>query len=352
MVTLLLASITKKNKGLCAGYSINIKGPQNNFFIDQKDVEQLVMKATKGNIKGQAVAEFNLKELKGMLEKNSWINEAVLYFDNQDILHISIKEKEPVARLFTISGSSFYIDSAAKKLPLSDKLSARVPVFTSFPEGKGMSKMDSALLDNVKGIANYIFKNPFWQSQVAQIEITPERTFEMIPVVGNHIVKLGNGENINRKFQRLMVFYTQVVSKTGFDKYKIIDVQFEGQVVASRFAGIARVDSIQLRKNVEKLLQQSREAENDTVVRMLPVVEKTLANDDADSISLNDPNPVIVKENESGNTTTVMKPAPLKNPVVKTVKPIVKENKPKPVEKKPKAIMPKKPAEDPNGGYN
>lgn len=352
MFTLLLASISKKNKGVCAGYSITIKGPQNNFFIDQKDVEGLLRKVTKGNIKGQAISAINLKEIKRVLEKDSWINEAVLYFDNKDVLHVTIKEREPVARLFTISGSSFYIDSAAKKLPLSDKLSARVPVFTSFPDGKILRVKDSVLLVNVKGIANYIFKNPFWQSQVAQIDITPEGTFEMIPVVGNHTVKLGDGENISNKFRRLMVFYKQVLSKTGFDKYKIIDVQYAGQVVVSRYAANAKIDSIQLRRNVEKLLQQSRDAENDTVVRMLPVVERTLANDDADSISLKESNQLIVKEKEKSGAPAIAKPVPAKKPEVKTVKPTVKENKPDAVEKKPKAVMPKKPVEDPDGGYN
>ncbi|MGB3006111.1 MAG: hypothetical protein WBC06_06365, partial [Chitinophagaceae bacterium] len=200
--------------------------------------------------------------------------------------------------------------------------------------------------------ANYIFKNPFWQSQVAQIDITPEGTFEMIPVVGNHTVKLGDGENISNKFRRLMVFYKQVLSKTGFDKYKIIDVQYAGQVVVSRYAANAKIDSIQLRRNVEKLLQQSRDAENDTVVRMLPVVERTLANDDADSISLKESNQLIVKEKEKSGAPAIAKPVPAKKPEVKTVKPTVKENKPDAVEKKPKAVMPKKPVEDPDGGYN
>ncbi len=57
--------------------------------------------------------------------------------------------------------------------------------------------------------------DPFWMAQVAQIDITAERTFEMTPVVGNHLVKLGNGEDMDKKFHRLMVFYKQVLSKTG-----------------------------------------------------------------------------------------------------------------------------------------
>ena len=41
MITLLLAAISKKNSGRCSDYSITIKGSENNFFIDKKDVEEL-----------------------------------------------------------------------------------------------------------------------------------------------------------------------------------------------------------------------------------------------------------------------------------------------------------------------
>jgi cell division protein FtsQ len=363
MLTLLLAAISKKNKGQCRDYSITIKGAENNLFIDHKDVEQLLVKATKGNIKGKAVASFKLHELELMLEHNTWIEEAELYFDNRDVLHITITEKEPVARLFTTAGNSFYIDSLGKKMPLSDKLSARVPVFTGFPEKKKLTAADSVLLNDVRATANYIVKDPFWMSQVAQIDITPERNFEMIPVVGNHLVKLGNGDDIDKKFHRLMVFYKQVLSKTGFDKYKVIDVQYKGQVVASKYAGNAVIDSVQLRRNVEKLLRQSIEAENDTVIRAMPPIAKL----EIDSASADDPslldNKKITpeqKNNPNPLKPSLSKPAQvdnkpvMKQPVKENSPKQVKVNKPKPAEKKkePKAVMPKKPVEDANGGYN
>lgn len=353
MLTLLLAAISKKNKGRCKDYTITLNGVQNNFFIDEKDVEQLLMKATKGNIRGEQIASFKLHELEVMLEHNTWIDNAELYFDNRDVLHITITEKEPVARVFTTAGNSFYIDSLGRKMPLSDKLSARVPVFTGFPDKKKLNAGDSLLLNNIRVAANYIMNHPFWMSQVSQIDITADRDFEMIPVVGNHLVKLGNGENIDKKFHRLLLFYKQVLSKTGFDKYKVIDVQYKGQVVVSKYAGDAKIDSVQLRRNVEKLLRQSVEAENDTVIRAMPPLVKL----ETDSASAPDPalqdnNQINPKSNDSPNPVKsfVSKPGEKKTDNPKPVK----NDKPKPPGKKkePKAVMPKKPVEDANGGYN
>lgn len=328
MLTLLLAAINKKNKGVCKDYSITIKGAENNLFIDKNDVEQILQKETRSNIKGLPVASFNLHQLEQLLENNSWVSNAKLYFDNNDILHITVIEKEPVARIFTTGPGSFYIDSAGKRMPLSDKLSARVPVFTGFPDKKVLSAKDSLLLNDIRATANYIINDPFWMAQVSQIDITPERTLEMIPVVGNHTVKLGDVENIEKKFHRLLVFYKQVLSKTGFDKYKIIDVQFEGQVVASKYDA-DKGDTAQLRKNVEKLLQQSRNAQSDTFMKQAPVVTgKYTIESDSAVVTITD---LPKKSND--------KPKP------------VKGNKPK-ENKQPKAVMPKKPAEDANGGYN
>jgi cell division protein FtsQ len=351
MVTLLLAAITKKNKGECKDYTISIKGATSDFFIDKKDIENLLVKATKGNIKGEPVASFKLHELEQMLEQNTWIDDAELYFDNQEVFHISITEKVPVARLFSTNGNSYYIDKQGNKLPLSDKISARVPVFTGYPYIRKFNSADSAVLNEVKEIANFIINDSFWMSQVSQIDITTERNFEMIPVVGNHLVKLGNGKNIDEKFHRLMIFYQQVLSVTGFDKYKVIDVQFKGQVVTSKYSGIEKIDSVQLKKNVDKLLRKSTDAKKDTAIRALPPLVKL----EADSITTTDPS----LKDKTSLSPEQTNPNPLKSisepKKVKTDqrKP-EKETRPKPIEKKkvPKAVMPEKPMEDENGGYN
>ena len=336
MLTLLLAAISKKNKGLCKDYHITIKGAYNNLFIDKNDVEQLLINTIKGDIRDRPVSSFNLHELEQKLEQNKWIDEAELYFNNRDVLHVTITEREPVARIFTKEGNSFYIDSLGRKLPLSDKMSARVPVFTSFPDKKILTSKDSLLLNDVRVAANFIVNDPFWMSQVAQIDITPDRNFEMVPVVGNHLVKLGNGENIDQKFRRLMVFYKQVLSKTGFDKYKVINVQYKGQVVASRYAGDAKVDSVQLRKNVVKLLQQARDAQNDTVIRAMKVAGKYTIDVDSASAPVSDL-PIINEISPEKHSN----PNPLKPLLPKQAK-----------EKKPKAVMPEKTVRVANSGYD
>jgi cell division protein FtsQ len=361
MVILLVAAIGKQKKDQCRDYSITIKGSQNIFFVDKKEVEQLLKAATKGDIKGQPLASFNLHQLEQLLEDNNWINDAELYFDNRNVLYITVIEREPVARIFTTEGTSYYIDSKARRMPLSDKMSARVPVFTGFPEKKVLTVKDSVLLADVKTMAEFINNDPFWVTQVSQIDITADRNFEMIPVVGNHLVKLGNGEDIAQKFHRLFVFYNQVLSKTGFEKYKTIDVQYAGQVVASKQTGTAKVDSVQLRKNVEKLLLQSQQAQDDTVTITKTITEKPIIKIDSATVPTTDLKVTAGKSNlpapkESLRTVKAEKKSTSPNPVKSSLKskPVEKKSTDPPKQeneiKKPKAVMSKKIVED-NGGY-
>ena len=230
VLVLLVAAIKVRKHKTCTGYAIEIKGSEEKWFINKKNIAGLLR--IDGVIKGRSLHRFNLNEMEASVKKNPWIKDAELFFDNNQVLRVRIEEREPVARVFTRSGKSFYIDSSRRQLPLSGKYTARVPVVTGFPADNSRLKgVDSALMAQVEQICAFLMNNPFWMAQVAQVDITDERTFEIIPVVGNHIIELGDGTGLKEKFDRLLLFYRKVLSKTGMELYDRIKVQYDGQVV-------------------------------------------------------------------------------------------------------------------------
>jgi len=185
-VVLLVAAVRKKNSRTCNGIEIEIRGVSNNFFIDQSDITRIVEKFAGGSIKGKAIEDFDLVSMENALKKEIWINKAELYFDNNDVLQAEVHEREPIARLFSLGGNSFYIDSTVKILPLSEKLSARVPVFTGFPsDNRVLSKQDSSLLKDVKAMSLFIQKDSFLMAMIDQVDITGQRNFELIRKIWN-----------------------------------------------------------------------------------------------------------------------------------------------------------------------
>ena len=325
LLTLLIAAISKKNREDCTDYTITIKNSEENIFIDANDIRKLLKSGAGFEIKGKKISEINLKKLEQLLKNNVWIRKAEMWFDNRNVLHVEVYEREPIARIFTTAGNTFYIDSTEKKLPLSERLSARVPVFTGFVDKKIYSAKDSLLLSDVKNIAAYIKNDPFWMGQVAQINITPERNFELSPVVGNHLIKLGNAKDIEKKFGRLMIFYKQVLAQKGFDAYSTIDVQYFGQVVGTkRGSDKNKVDTVMLKRRVDEMLKQMQK-QYDSVAALKPIIEK----------------PIISGTQVSTTSLRATRSQPA-NPNALKAESLPVKNETKPNESKPRAVMAKK----------
>lgn len=255
ILVLLVAAITRKNNEQITGIEISISGVQNNYFIDKKDVMKLLVKINGKNPGKARISSLNPAAMEKALQKEQWIKRAEIFFDNNNVMQITITEREPVARIFTSGGTSFYLDTSLKRLPLSDKFSARLPVFTNFPtEVIVLSKPDSLLLKEIKVLSEFIGSDPFWMAQIEQVDITPSHTFELIPKLGKQVIRFGSAANYKEKFNKLLAFYKQVETRTGWNRYSILDLQYKNQVVAvNRDAKEIKMDSllsVQIMKNI------------------------------------------------------------------------------------------------------
>lgn len=286
-LVLLGAAVRNKTGKTCSGFEININSSDKGlWFVDKKDVVNIITSKGDSTIGGKKMSDFNLRALETTLEKSSWIEDAQLFFDNNSVLQVIIREREPVARIFTTNGSSFYIDTSGTKLPLSEKTVTKLPVFTGFPvTGKKFLKKDSALARDVIALSLFISKSPFWQAQVAQVDIKG-RSFELVPLIGDQVIEFGTAEDHEEKFNKLLLFYRQVLSKVGMNKYTALRLQFDNQVVAVKKEGfISKSDSLKVISNIESMIADAHENE----LKML------------DSVGRSQPGKTIVQKNTTKN---------------------------------------------------
>jgi cell division protein FtsQ len=257
IVALLAAANRHQEKHVCKAVGILIKGNGEQLYIDKEDVMQLLLK--KDPLIGRPVNEVDLSSLEKALKQHQWIKKADLYFDSRNELHVIVTERVPIARVFTSTGTSFYFDSTAHQMPLIEGMNIRLPVITNFTASKKWNGDDSAFAKKMIGLVQYINANEFWSSQAAQIHITPERKVEIYPVIGNHVINLGTPDRVEEKLNNLFLFYSQVLSKSGLDRYRIINAEYGGQVIGVLKTAATAVDSIQLKKNIESLLQTDQQ---------------------------------------------------------------------------------------------
>ncbi len=229
VLVLLGASIRQKSNKKIKGVVVEIRGAEKHMFIDEQDVLQIVNHPAP--VTGRPMRGVQLRKLEEQVKKNPWVSNAEMFFDNQYQLQVSIVEREPIARIFETNGQSYYIDTAMNKMPLSTKLTARIPVFTGYPATK---KMDTALIQSVIRLSTLINADSFLTAQIAQIDIVQNRQFEMIPVIGDHLIQFGDAADEADKLHRLKAFYQAAWLQHGLNTYKIISLEYKGQVVGIR----------------------------------------------------------------------------------------------------------------------
>ena len=109
-MVLLVAAARNQNGKVCKEVLVHIKGVGGVEYVSKKEILKTISGGRPDLMKGQLVKTFDLQQLEELLERNLWIRNAELFFDNNDQLHVDVTEREPVARVFRVNGQSFYID--------------------------------------------------------------------------------------------------------------------------------------------------------------------------------------------------------------------------------------------------
>jgi len=333
-IVLLVAAINKKEEKKCKSIEIELKGEGNNFFVEEADVLAMMTKLQTNEIIGSQINTINIRLLETELEKSIWIKKAELFFDNNEVLKVSIEEREPIARLFSTSGTSFYIDSMLFKLPLSDTYSAKVPVFTGFPSDKTiLSELDSIILKQVKRLSMAIQKDSFHTAMIEQIDITPQLTFEFIPKIGNQLIQFGTATDIDAKLYKLKLFYKKVIAIESWNKYSTINLQYANQIIAKR-RGVEDVtaDSLKAIQLMQQIATIAEKQASDSLQTILidnsnnttdsTIIQQSIERDEEAVVpgSNSIEEPILAKPLNPKTQAVVAKP-PTPKPMPKVVKP-------------------------------
>lgn len=275
-IALLVSGVRDKDARLCKGVQIEITGVSNNFFIDKNDVYAIIKNFGCDSTLKRSLALIDLRRIEKELEKDLWVKDAELFFDNNDLLKVSVQEREPVARVFTTGGNTFYIDSSCMRLPLSEKFSARLPLFTGFVSDAAiLSSADSSLLSDIKNISLQIRADSFLMAMIDQVDIMPNRSFEMTPKIGKQEIIFGDASDASEKFSKLKLFYKNVMAQAGWNRYKAINLQYKNQVVGViRGQEDVAADSLKTLQLIQTIAVEAAKKAADSLQNFVPDADK------------------------------------------------------------------------------
>lgn len=195
-----------------------------NLFMSYEMVNKLLIQNGR-SVVNQAKSLIDLNGLEKQVLSHPMVESATAYVTVDGRLIASVKQRTPVGRINSESGS-YYIDKLGKVMPLSENYSARVPIIT------GISKSDK--LNDLTDLLSYIGHDEFLRKQIVGIHVDEGGCYELKTRVGDHNINLGKVENLHLKFKNLKAFYNYTNQDKSIEKYKRINLRYDNQVVCTK----------------------------------------------------------------------------------------------------------------------
>jgi cell division protein FtsQ len=255
LTLLLVGAVQKEQVQQCSGLLVEFTDNHDFRMLDEAEVVAALFPNAAGpSPVGKRLQHVNLFLLEKQLEKNPWVKKANLFFDHRHVLHVTLEQRKPVARLFTPEGNSFYLDEALAVLPIKSNDVVSLPVFTNFyPTPTGPTAADTLLLKRVIGISSFILADSFWMAQIEEVHINTDQGFELYTQVGDQSVELGLRDDWSNLFAKLKLLYDKISQENGWGKYSSIDLQYKDQAVCVRKSNLIRVQDSTLQPLIDSL---------------------------------------------------------------------------------------------------
>ena len=202
-----------------------------NKFLDRYRIESLITeKMDKDSIiKNADIIEKNILA-------NPFVKEIKLYQDLSNKLIVDLVQYQPIARLVSENKKDFYIDLHGNIFPTSTKFSERVLLIHTDDninyDLKNINSTDYG--KKIFTMINYIINDTFLSKIISEIDINYDKNIIIYPQVSKQKIIFGYPEQIDVKFDKLMLFYKKILPAKGWNTYKTVNLKFKNQIICDK----------------------------------------------------------------------------------------------------------------------
>jgi cell division protein FtsQ len=208
---------------LCNAVTLSIADSIDVGLFTASDLDSLLRQADAYPV-GKSMRDIRLGEIEKIIGDYYLVDSAQCYKTPGGAVHVSITQRIPMVRVIAANGDNYYVDNTRKTLPPDARWAVDLPVITGVVD-------TTFARGDLYDFGVYVAQQPFWNAQIVQIHVLATHEIELIPRVGDHTVFLGSLRNFRRKLDNLRIFYEQGLNTVGWNKYRRINLDFDGQVI-------------------------------------------------------------------------------------------------------------------------
>jgi cell division protein FtsQ len=238
LVMVIISAVVQKRASVATEVLIHVEPlSDGSRLITPDNVLSTIARSIGRNPQGTPIEELDLERMEvKVLERDPFIADADVYIDARSRLNVDIRQRQPVLRIIDGSGKSYYLDKDGKYMPISVNFTARIPVATGYisPFTPEFLETRQHILKDLFHLAEKIREDEFMSALAEQIFVDKNKKFAIIPKVGRQKILLGRYRDMEDKFRRLKIFYKESMPYEGWQKYRTINLEYDGQVVCKR----------------------------------------------------------------------------------------------------------------------
>ena len=252
----LLCAFTVFNKPdetarVCTKAKIVVADESSNGFINANEITKRLKSAGLYPL-GKLMRDINAREIEEKLKKSPFVKTAQCYKTEDGEVNVSITQLLPVIRVKADNGDDYYLDDKDCIMPNSLYTSDLIIATGNIPRWFARRY--------ISPLGKAIMGNDMWKNLVVQVNVLPDRSIEIVPRIGDHIVHLGPlpeanskekrqeliNQFVDRKLTRLEKFYKYGLAQAGWNKYSYIDIEFDNQIICRKTKETALADKAAL----------------------------------------------------------------------------------------------------------
>jgi cell division protein FtsQ len=214
------------------GAEISIEGLSGVYFVEEAEISKILTNAFPELRVGQMLEKVPIQAIEDRIGGHSFVKSVQAMIGQKGILNLTIKQHQPIARIAQPFGADGYITSEGKIIPTSTSYTSRVLILEGRYAERLMDQGDVMIeMPELMDLIEFITEDKFWNAQIIELELNAPDDIRLYQQVGNQVIEFGDVHAIRDKFDRISVYYKEILPKKGWNAYARVSVKYKDQIV-------------------------------------------------------------------------------------------------------------------------
>ncbi|WP_194972891.1 cell division protein FtsQ/DivIB [Aquiflexum lacus] len=222
----------KDSERTLSGMEVRVRGIADVYFVNEKEILNALKTEFPLIQPGISMKEVDLNKIEKKVETHPFVRKAEVFADLKGQVVIEIAQHIPMARIVRPNAADGYISTEGRILPTSPQYTTRVMTLggahaESLLKMEDINESHSELMELIR----FIYDDEFWRAQIAGMDIPKKSDIRMHQQVGKQVIEFGDAKDIEEKFNKINLFYEEILPKKGWNTYSRVNVKYKGQIV-------------------------------------------------------------------------------------------------------------------------